>query len=198
MKKRLFLSGRIGCGKTTLIRNALGEWTKYAGGFVTERAFDKNGLLIGFDMIPACSTTCLDRCCYASRFLTFSNDETQRKDDVFRLEAVRLLTEALTKPFALLDEFGGFELLVPEFYRALMAFLKSDVPCVGVIIKSLSASEALRSSACLPPEFTVIATRLHTVLKTDGDTEILETSGRGDREAEVTLQAWVKEYANAK
>ncbi len=197
MKKRLFLSGRIGCGKTTLIRNALGEWTKYAGGFVTERAFDKNGLLIGFDMIPACSTTCLDRCCYASRFLTFSNDETQRKDDVFRLEAVRLLTEALTKPFALLDEFGGFELLVPEFYRALMAFLKSDVPCVGVI-KSLSASEALRSSACLPPEFTVIATRLHTVLKTDGDTEILETSGRGDREAEVTLEAWVKEYANAK
>lgn len=197
MKKRLFLSGPIGCGKSTLLRNALGERAKNAGGFVTERVFDKNGLLIGFDMLPACYTTCLDRWYFASRFLTFSNGKTQRKDDVFRLEAVRLLTEALTKPFTVLDEFGGFELFVPEFYRALMAFLKSDVPCVGVI-KSPAALEALQSSACLPPEFTVIATSLHTMLKADNDTEIIETSGRGDRQAEGTLHAWVKEYADAK
>ncbi|WMJ84002.1 nucleoside-triphosphatase [Oscillospiraceae bacterium LTW-04] len=195
MKRRLFLSGPIGCGKSTLIRSALGGLAKSAGGFVTERAFDKNGLLIGFNLLPACSIACLNRQCTALSFLNFSGGKAQRNNDVFRLDAVRLLTEAMTKPFAIIDEFGGYELLVPEFSQALMAFLESNIPCVGVL-KAPAASEALRTSVSLPSEYLDIAAKLRAALKSDPDAEILETSGRGDRNAQATLRAWMEEYAN--
>ena len=54
MKKNLFLTGPLGVGKTTLLRKVLGyEALSYAGGFVTERAEDEDGLLLGYDFFPA-------------------------------------------------------------------------------------------------------------------------------------------------
>ena len=53
MRKKLFLCGPSGCGKTTMIRNALGGKLAEGGGFVTERAADGSGKLLGFDLLPA-------------------------------------------------------------------------------------------------------------------------------------------------
>ena len=52
MQKRLFLCGPSGCGKNTIIRNALGAALAEAGGFVTERASGADGKLLGFDLLP--------------------------------------------------------------------------------------------------------------------------------------------------
>ena len=53
MQRHLFLTGPSGVGKTTLIRKVLGPRALgYAGGFVTERALDEDGTLLGFDLYP--------------------------------------------------------------------------------------------------------------------------------------------------
>ena len=52
MKRRLLLTGPIGCGKSTLIINALGSAIRDAGGFLTLRVIE-DGRLAGFDL---CST----------------------------------------------------------------------------------------------------------------------------------------------
>ena len=53
MKKRLFLTGPSGIGKSTIIRQALGPALAYAGGFVTERVSDGEGRLLGYELLPA-------------------------------------------------------------------------------------------------------------------------------------------------
>lgn len=196
MKTRLFLSGPIGCGKSTLLKNTLGRSAKAAGGFVTERALGENGKLVGFDLLPACSLACPERACGAFRFLSFSDSGAARNDGVFRTEAVRLLGEAAGKPFAVLDEFGGYELLVPEFSKALGVFLTSGVPCVGVL-KAPAAALELNARAGLPTAYLSAVQTLRAALETDTDTEILETFGRYDTHAEAALRAWTEEYANA-
>lgn len=195
MKRRIFLSGPIGCGKSTLISDALGDAAKSAGGFVTARALDETGALIGFDLLPACSLACPDRQCPSYRFLTFTDTGARRSGSVFQTEAVGLLQKASEKPFAVLDEFGGFELLLPEFNAALTTLFESSVPCVGVL-KAPKASEALRSRVYLPPEYLESAAKLRAVLTADPDTEILETFGKDDKNATAVLSAWAEEYAH--
>ena len=40
MRRRLFLTGPIGCGKSTLIAKALGSTVRHAGGFLTLRVIE--------------------------------------------------------------------------------------------------------------------------------------------------------------
>ena len=47
--KKLILLGDIGCGKSTLIRTAVGEQVSLAGGFVTRRVME-DGKILGFDL----------------------------------------------------------------------------------------------------------------------------------------------------
>lgn len=195
MKKRLFLSGPIGCGKSTLIRNTLGGAAEAAGGFITERALDEGGNLAGFDLLPAGAPGRPCRPDAPRRFLSFSDSGARRDDGVFRTTAVGLLAEAARKPFAIIDEFGGFELLVPEFLRALMELFNSSVPCVGVL-KAPGAAESLRSRAGLPQEYLEAWEALRAALTADADTEILQTTGRYDPAAEAALRAWAEEYAH--
>ena len=51
IKKHLFLVGPSGGGKTTLLRETLGESLEYAGGFVTERVCAEDGSLLGFELL---------------------------------------------------------------------------------------------------------------------------------------------------
>ena len=53
MKRRLFLTGDMGCGKSTAIRQALGDRMGRCGGFLTQRVYDDEGVLQGFQI---CST----------------------------------------------------------------------------------------------------------------------------------------------
>ncbi len=185
------LCGPIGCGKSTLIQNALGSAARRAGGFVTLRDMEQ-GVLKGFDLAPApvlCGVYC-----QRLRFLSFENG-VRRDDSVFRTHAVRLLDDAGGTAFAILDEIGGFELLIPEFAAALDRFLNGAVPCVGVL-KSLPAAGALHARAALPPGYPDAAKRLRARLEQAPDTLVLETTGRDDARAEACLRSWAEQYAH--
>ena len=132
MQKKLFLCGPSGCGKTTMIRAALGQKLAEAGGFVTERRVDGDGRVLGFDLLPAAAAAGIEGFT-PLRFLDYTAESPRRDNEVFRDEAVRLLQEAEYYPFAVLDEIGGFELVIPQFRAQLASFLSSPVPCVGVL-----------------------------------------------------------------
>lgn len=50
MKRKLFLTGPIGCGKSTAILTAVGEKLPAFGGFLTKRFRDEDGQAIAFSL----------------------------------------------------------------------------------------------------------------------------------------------------
>ena len=193
MQRRLFLIGPSGCGKTTMIRNALGDKLAEAGGIVTERALAPNGALLGFDLLPAAAAAGIEGFS-PLRFLDYTSDPPTRDNEVFRTEAVRLLQEAEYYPFAVLDEIGGFELVIPQFRAALAAFLSSPVPCIGVI-KSPEGVKELRGRFGLGERYEALYRRLREALESDPNTLVIETFGRGDTDAETLVRNWCGRFA---
>ena len=192
MQKKLFLCGPSGCGKTTMIRNALGGKLAEAGGFVTERAVGADGRLLGFDLLPAAAAAGVEG--YTPlRFLDYTSEPPKRDNEVFRVEAVRLLQEAEYYPLAVLDEIGGFELVIPQFRAQLATFLSSPVPCVGVI-KAPAGVEELQARFGLGEKYPALARRLREALENDPDTLVLDLSGSGDEQALRALRDWVEAF----
>lgn len=192
MPKKLFLCGPSGCGKTTMIRAALAQKLAEAGGFVTERRTDKDGRILRYELLPAAAAAGIegfDPLC----FLDYACDPPLRDNEVFRGEAVRLLQEAEYYPFAVLDEIGGFELVIPQFRAQLGAFLSSPTPCIGVL-KSPAGVEELQARFGLGEKYAALARRLREVLDAAPDTLVLDTAGRGDIRAEKAVREWVERY----
>jgi nucleoside-triphosphatase len=204
--KRLFLTGPIGCGKSTLIRTVLGDSFRVAGGFITERVLEGEEL-VGFDIVSLGGSINQklfqldltdpewrknDRHLRV-RFLSFKGREIKRNDEAFSVFASALLLEACKKPFAIMDEIGGFEILIPEFMEALELFLQSRVPCVGVL-KSLPSSEKLSEAAGLGSQYLKAAKHLHLCLASDPETDIVKLSGHEDIHALNTLRQWKEQY----
>ena len=192
MQKRLFLCGPSGCGKTTMIRNALGAALAEAGGFVTERASGADGKLLGFDLLPAAAAAGIEGFT-PLRFLDYTTEPPTRDNEVFRGEAVRLLQEAEYYPFAVLDEIGGFELVIPQFRAQLATFLSFPVPCVGVI-KAPAGVEELQARFGLGEKYPALARRLREALENDPDTLVLDLSDSGDEQALRALRDWVEAF----
>ena len=191
MRKNLLLCGHIGCGKSTLIRMALGAAAARAGGYVTLRILEGQNL-IGFDLAPTPALACPEYLEQAARFMDFTGN--QKPDlSVFSGLGTRLLREAAEKPFAVADEFGGVELLIPELGQALMELLQSPVPCIGVI-KDPDASRALSRRMRLGEEYKAAYEGLFNWLKRDPNTMILRTTGQSDGFAARQIDLWVKEF----
>lgn len=193
MKKHLFLTGPSGCGKTHMIREALGERLAFAGGFVTERVSDNAGKLIAYDLMPAAAAAGIPGY-NACRFLDYSSIPPVTHNEVFRNEAVRLLEEAQMYPFALVDEFGGFELIIPQFREALLDILNSPLPCIGVLKGAPNAAE-LRKRLGLGERYSAYRNALEAALENDSDTVLLRLDGRDNKKARAIVQAWCDEYA---
>ncbi len=193
MQRRLFLCGPSGCGKTTMIRSALGGALAGAGGFVTERIGAPDGALVGFDLFPSAAAAGVEGFTGA-RFLDYRCEPPAKDNEVFRVEAVRLLREAEYYPFAVLDEIGGFELVIPQFRAALADFLSSSVPCIGVL-KSLGGAAELQRRFGLGERYMALARQLRAALDADGDTLVLDVSARGDEVAGRAVREWAARYA---
>lgn len=193
MKKHLFLTGPSGCGKTYIIRQALGESLACAGGFVTERISDGEGRLLGYDLMPAAAAARIPGYT-AHRFLDYGVMPPLTDNEVFRVDAVRLLNEARMYPFTLIDEFGGFELIIPQFREALLELLNSEQPCIGVLKGAPNAAE-LQKRLGLGDRYSAYRNALEAALENDSDTVLLHMKGRDDKKARAIVKAWCEEYA---
>ncbi len=192
MQKHLFLTGPTGVGKSTLLRRLLGDRLSEAGGFVTEADFGVYGELTGFSLSPAASAGGVTGF-VSERFLDCTHFPPQTNNEVYRSTGVRLLQEARWYSFAILDEFGGFELIIPQFRTVLLDLLNSDLPILGVL-KTNEESEAMRQALGLGDKYKRYSSELRRYLAQDPDTLIIGKADREDISAIPSLNVWIQEY----
>ena len=94
----------------------------------------------------------------------------------------------------MLEEIGGFELIIPQFRQALEDLLNTDVPILGAL-KTKEEAELFRQYLGIGERFTLHCNRLHQALADDADTLVLEMAGPDDAEAAAAVQAWAEQYA---
>ena len=192
MTRHLFLTGPTGSGKSTLLRHTLGAALRQAGGFVTEAAFGPYGELVGFTLSPAAAAGGVAGF-VPERFLDCSRFPPRVDNEVFRRTGVRLLREALWYPYALLDECGGFELIIPPFRAALYELLRSELPLVGAL-KTAEEAEAMRQALGLGEKYRRCEEDLLSFLRQDENTSIVELRSPGDPLAAAALERWARDY----
>lgn len=192
MQKNLFLTGPAGCDKGEIIKSVLGDKLSLAGGFVFSPVRDKLGSVTALELLPAAAAGGVDGF-EGECFLDCSVVPNIHYNEVFRTTGVRLLKEAAYYPFAVLDELGGFEIIIPEFREAVLDLLSDDLPCIGVL-KTLPEAEDLKRQLSLGDKYTGLLSLLTDALKNNPDTLILEISGPDDAEALRAASSWAKEY----
>ena len=193
MEKKLFLTGPAGCGKSALIREVLGDRLAEAGGFVTGLTEDAAGCPIGWSLSPAASAGGVEGF-EPELYLDCRVYPPEKHHEVFRQTGVRLLEEAVWYPFALLDELGGYELVIPEFAAALDAFLRTGLPCVGAL-RSPEDAELLRSLLGLSDRYTKKLEDFLAALRRDPDCRVVELREDNAEQLRALLEAWAERYA---
>lgn len=192
MEKKLFLTGPSGCGKTTLIRSALGDKIAFAGGFITERRSGESGLY--YVLRP--SAAAAGELGYGEyRFLDYTVSPPKKDNEVFRNQGAELLRQTEFYPFNVIDEFGGYEILIPQFREALLDFLNLELPCIGVL-KGEASAEELRRRFSLGDKLSAYVGALRSALERDSSTRIVEMRGFDDKNAINAVNEWVREYVN--
>ena len=194
MKKHLIITGPSGCGKSTLIREVLGASVAYAGGFITERKLKEDGSLESFDIYPAAAVA--DMSSYTGqRFISKTVLGLNKDTEVFRNYGVQLLNEAQYYPFIMLDEFGGFDVLIPQFRNAIAEVFSSDKPIIAVM-KANSNVKEIKKKFHLGPRFIQTVDIVKATLANDVDTQIIEMKKPGDSKVRAAIEQWKKEYIN--
>ncbi len=189
MVKRLFLTGPTGVGKSTLLREVLGGHLAEAGGFVTQAQFGVYGELTGFSLSPAAAAAGFPGF-EAERFLDCTRFPPRTDNEVYRTTGVHLLEEAVWYPFALLDELGGFELIIPQFRCALETLLRSDLPVIGAL-KTEEEAEALREALGLGEKYSAFSRALRRSLANDPEALLIHMAEPGDPGTRAAAENWV-------
>ena len=196
MKRHLFLTGPMGCGKSTAILTAVGSALPRFGGFLTKRVRDEQ------DSARCFYLTSPDGAKQAV-FLDCAGPKPQVDLSVFDTLGVELLNQEIATPVCelarndiyILDEIGGVELLCPAFMEALGKLLSSDVPVLGVL-KGEGPASVMVTHLGLTEEYETAAQALRKSLQEDENTLLYEC-GQFDEQALRLAQGWVKEYADA-
>ena len=177
MKRHLFLTGSIGCGKSTAITVALGEKITQCGGFLTRRYRDP---YLHFTLESSDGKV-------KKTFLDFASGKPEVDLTVFSQKDLR-------GEILVLDEIGGIELLNPEFASALEAVLSSGIPILGVL-KGEGAAGALIDRLGLTEEYHWAAGKLRQQLYNDPNT-LVYTCTQYDENALLLVRRWVEEYCH--
>ena len=182
IKRRLFFTGDIGCGKSSVISMALGDLLYSCGGFRTRRRTE--GAIHFVLESPNGKESFV--------FLDFRGSEPYIDISVFSDAAISMLCgKAL-----ILDEIGGIDLASTEFCKALFKVFESDVPIIGVL-KSPEALKIMSDKLCLPQNAIIFAETLRKKLSLDENTTLYRC-GKHDENALLLAQGWVRKYLNDK
>ena len=192
MEKRIFLTGAEAETRFRLIREALGEKLAWAGGFVIAAEINDRGYAEGYALRPAAAAAGVEGL-PSRRFLDCRSWPPERDNEVFRSFGAELLREAALYPFAVLDELGGFETLIPQFREALEALLHSGLPILGAL-KTAEEAEGWRQLFGLGERMTQQTERLRESLASDPDTRILDLREATESGALALLRAWAAAY----
>lgn len=111
MKRRLFLTGAPGTGKSVMLARSLDASARFAGGYI---------VLPGGVMLPAAE-------------LAVPNIRRRGREMFTVAAAAAQLAGARAKPFAVFDELGGAALGDVEYYDELVRLLFAGVPMLGVL-----------------------------------------------------------------
>ena len=174
MKKHLFLTGPIGCGKSTAIATALGSKIARCGGFLTRRHREPH---LHFTLESPDGKV-------KKMFLDFASGKPAVELAVFS-------ESYLQGEMLILDEIGGIELLNSDFADALEAVLTSDTPIIGVI-KGEGPAGALIDKLGLTEEYHLAAGKLRQQLRNAPNTLVYECS-QYDENALLLARQWVEE-----
>lgn len=185
MRRRLFLTGPMGCGKSTAIAQALGSQSQLGGGFFTRRSIDPDGHARSFFLETPDGKE-------KAVFLDVSQGHPVVHADVFSRLGARLLDDN-TARFVILDEIGGIEVLCPTFMEALERLWQRNIPCIGVI-KGQAPAAALIRALGLPEEYAKAAGNLREFLENDPNTLVYHSEHFDETARNLAVQ-WCREYA---
>ncbi len=191
MKRHLFICGPAFSGRSGLIRRTLGAGLAEAGGFCTELTGEPGGGLLGCTLFPAAAAGGAEGF-EKELFLDLRTDPPGHDSEVFRNTGVRLLEESVYYPFAVLDEIGGIDVLIPQFREALDGILRSQLPILGVV-RSEEDGRNLKALLGLGERYLGLRDGLEEKLRRDPGTEIV-----GMDRAEDAVRAWAAAYAGRK
>src|SRR5436190_5463934 len=129
MTKKVLLTGRPGCGKTTLIKRVVNELALPAGGFYTEE-IREHGQRFGFKIIT------LDGKEAVFAHVDFKTPERLGKYglNLSVLESVAVggvRAAACARQLVVIDEIGPMEIRSTIFRDAVNEVLDSNVPILG-------------------------------------------------------------------
>jgi nucleoside-triphosphatase len=152
--KKILLTGRPSCGKTTLIKRVVNNLPRSAGGFYTEEIRD-GGTRTGFKIVT------LDGKEAVFAHLDFKSPDRLGKYalDLSVLErigvdAVRQAIQA--RRLVVIDEIGPMEIRSPVFREAVNEALESELPVLATIFaRPLPFTEAIK----LRPDVMLIEVR---------------------------------------
>jgi len=151
---KILLTGRPGCGKTTLIKRVVKEVALPAGGFYTEEIRER-GVRIGFKIIALEG----EEAVFAR--VDFKTPERLGKYglDLSALETMAvaaLRTAARTRQLVVIDEIGPMEIRSAIFREAVNEALDSGAPILGTITaRSFPFTDAIKKR----PDITMIEVR---------------------------------------
>jgi len=194
VKNILFLEGNIKIGKSIIILNNIANIPNgYIDGFFCQR-LTLNENLKAFRLV----------CAKEAKFTTMQYDENmpdifleeisgmwKRKDEVFRTTGIELLSDLSLKKLVLLDEIGGFELLIDEFREKLYEVLSGDIPVLGVI-KSNNNRYIMQNAVKIKDEYVELYDKLRLDIVNEFGGKILDVN----QENISYVDKEVKEFLN--
>jgi nucleoside-triphosphatase len=131
IRRNLFVTGRPGVWKTTLIERVLAELDVEAGGFFT-RELREDGVRVGFEIADLRGTSgTLAHVGLESEFRVARYGVS--RDDLERVGIPALRDARTTARLIVMDELGRMELCSPDFQSEVERALDSPTPVLGTL-----------------------------------------------------------------